>query len=82
MDFIIFVVFVVVVGLVVGFVVIGFGIGQGIVFGGVVEGIVCQFEVEGKICGILLLFLVFMELLIIYGLVVVLVFLFVNFFVG
>nr|AUG32141.1 ATP synthase subunit C [Paulinella longichromatophora] len=68
--------------LAVGFAAIGPGIGQGIAAGQAVEGIARQPEAEGKIRGTLLLSLAFMEALTIYGLVVALVLLFANPFVG
>ena len=61
---------------------IGPGIGQGIAAGQAVEGIARQPEAEGKIRGTLLLSLAFMEARTIYGLVVSLVLLFANPFVG
>lgn len=68
--------------LAVGLAAIGPGIGQGTAAGQAVEGIARQPEAEGKIRGTLLLSLAFMEALTIYGLVVALVLLFANPFVG
>ena len=68
-------------GLAVGLASIGPGVGQGTAAGQAVEGIARQPEAEGKIRGTLLLSLAFMEVLIIYGLVVLLALLFVNPFV-
>ncbi|KAK0571855.1 hypothetical protein LWI29_022677 [Acer saccharum] len=59
-------------GLAVGLASIGPGVGQGTAAGQAVEGIARQPEAEGKIRGTLLLSLTFMEALTIYGLVVAL----------
>ena len=66
----------------VAFSAIGSGVGQGIAAGQAVEGIARQPEAEGKIRGTLLLSFAFMESLTIYGLVVALVILFANPFLG
>nr|YP_010152857.1 ATP synthase CF0 subunit III [Olisthodiscus luteus]QQW50518.1 ATP synthase CF0 subunit III [Olisthodiscus luteus] len=68
--------------LAVGLAAIGPGFGQGNAAGQAVEGIARQPEVEGKIRGTLLLSLAFMEALTIYGLVIALVLLFANPFIG
>jgi ATP synthase F0 subunit c len=69
-------------GFAVGLAAIGPGVGQGTAAGYAVEGIARQPEAEGKIRGALLLSFAFMESLTIYGLVVALVLLFANPFVG
>jgi len=69
-------------GFSVGLAAIGPGVGQGTAAGYAVEGIARQPEAEGKIRGALLLSFAFIESLTIYGLVVALVLLFANPFVG
>lgn len=69
-------------GFAVGLAAIGPGVGQGTAAGYAVEGIARQPEAEGKIRGALLLSFAFIESLTIYGLVVALVLLFANPFVG
>ncbi len=68
--------------LAVGLASIGPGIGQGNAASKAAEGIARQPEAEGKIRGALLLSLAFMESLTIYGLLVSIVLLFANPFVG
>jgi F-type H+-transporting ATPase subunit c len=69
-------------GLAVGLGAIGPGVGQGSAAAQAVEGIARQPEAEGKIRGTLLLSFAFMESLTIYGLVISLLLLFANPFVG
>jgi len=69
-------------GLAVGLAAIGPGVGQGSAAAQAVEGIARQPEAEGKIRGTLLLSFAFMESLTIYGLVISLLLLFANPFVG
>jgi ATP synthase F0 subunit c len=81
MNPLIFVTFVIAVGLDIYLASIGPGIDQGTAAGQDVEGIAIQPKAKGKSRGTLLLSLAFMEALTIYGLVVALALLFANPFV-